>query len=361
MWMTDRIDSGISCAVTMDGKRATFHLAPRGRFVHVLLRDVPREVILSFQLDEEGVKHLARQGIIVSEDGVNFTAHPLVQNGQGEWEAVVRPRGDRLQVATRYPYGRDGLDRLLCDVHGASLVRPRLLSRDHRSMLLFDAGEDDGSKPIHYILAGEDVDETSAHYAADEMVRMLARGGEGVERLLAKSVVRIVPLVSTFCAGRPGGESYTALNGDELYMASRWTDDQPPPELALVRDEVEQAVVRRRLGLFLAVHSWQALRPVSTLQAIRTAGSNSLSPERAAEAERIMETLIRDVPKGNTELAERIWHPGLARDYLLGKHNIVTFRIEVTTDHNGIAEFRETGRRLLENMADVSSWEGIYP
>ena len=51
-----------------------------------------------------------------------------------------------VEEATRYPYGRDALDRLTCETRGASHLRVRLLERDHRMLpaLEFRQADDPG-------------------------------------------------------------------------------------------------------------------------------------------------------------------------------------------------------------------------
>lgn len=60
-----------------------------------------------------------------------------------------------------------------------------------------------------------------------------------------------------------------------------------------------------------------------------------------------------------TALPKTIWHGGLARDYLLARHNAVTFRVEVTTHSQRLAEFRQTGRRFLENLNTLTDWRSV--
>lgn len=69
--------------------------------------------------------------------------------------------------------------------------------------------------------------------------------------------------------------------------------------------------------------------------------------------------MLDGVPKGKGFFPEKIWHPGLARDYLLATHNAITFRVEITTADLGLDGFRETGRRFLSNLARISDWTRI--
>ena len=109
----------------------------------------------------------------------------------------------------------------------------------------------------------------------------------------------------------------------------------------------------------MTLHSWQASYPHTGLETIQSAGGNALSPARKAWATRILAALIDGVPKGRTALPKTIWHGGLARDYLLAKHNAVTFRVEVTTHSQGLEGFRQTGRRFLENLSTLTDWRPV--
>ena len=72
-----------------------------------------------------------------------------------------------------------------------------------------------------------------------------------------------------------------------------------------------------------------------------------------------MASLTQGVRTGQFRLSDKIWHPGLARDYLLCTHDAVTFRIEVTTVGQGPAELEETAKGILEGLAEVESWEPV--
>jgi hypothetical protein len=221
-------------------------------------------------------------------------------------------------------------------------------------MPLFELGQDDGRKWIYFLCAGEDAWETSGQWTADAMIRTLYTDRALADRLASQAVVRIVPLLSPYSTLRSA--CYTTLDGRGLYAAAKWGDADPPPEIALLRAEVEEAVRARRLGFMLTLHSWQASQPHTALETIQSAGENRLSAERKAWAKRVLAALIDGVPKGKTALPEKIWHGGLARDYLLAKHNAVTFRVEVTTYGQGLEGFRQTGRRFLENLSALKEW-----
>jgi hypothetical protein len=188
---------------------------------------------------------------------------------------------------------------------------------------VFDFDSAGDSAVQHYIIAGEDVWETAGCWTADWMVRLLAADDELAEHVLSTGAVHVVPLASPYSATLPGA-SYTDLDGKGLYGAATWGDPVPPPEYAMLRDEVEGHVT-----------------------------------ERVEWAEATMASLTRGVPTGRYRMSDKIWHPGLARDYLLGTHNAATFRIEVTTVGQGPEEMAETARGILEGMGEVESWEPV--
>jgi hypothetical protein len=110
----------------------------------------------------------------------------------------------------------------------------------------------------------------------------------------------------------------------------------------------------------MTIHSWQAQSQFTGLETIKSSGDNRLSQARQEWASRTMESIILHIPAGKTSFPERIWHAGLARDYLLGKHNVITFRVEITTHSQGLEAFRETGRRFIENLSAISDWKMVY-
>jgi len=138
-----------------------------------------------------------------------------------------------IRMATRYPYGRDALDRLLCDTAATPNTRWRYLWKGHRGMPLFELGQDDGRKWIYFLLAGEDAWETSGQWTTDAMIRTLCADRVLAGRLASQAVVRIVPW-----SPRTARRSRQRLHG------ARWPWDlrrshvgepDPPPEIALLR------------------------------------------------------------------------------------------------------------------------------
>ncbi len=120
--------------------------------------------------------------------------------------------------------------------------------------------------------------------------------------------------------------------------------------------EVARVIQEKRLGLMLTIHSWQGSHEFSEMGTIRTAGDSLLTDSRSGWASATMQLLLRNVPVGQHRLSEKIWHPGLARDYLLDTYDALTFRIEITTAGLAPDGFRLTARRILENLGRIADW-----
>jgi hypothetical protein len=347
-------DSGVLPPARMSNGQVIIDVRPTGSIMNVLVIDAPDPLRVSLLVEGKAGGFIVGQGLLVSRDGGEFRPVSVERVGPNELRAAVEGGGE-FRLATRYPYGRDALDRLICETRGASHLRVRLLERDHRMLPVFEFRQADNPEQTHFLIAGEDAWETAGSWVADAMVRLLCRDAYLARTLLARSAVCVVPLASPYSAGQPAG-SYTTLDGRGIYGAATWTDPIPPPEYGLIRAEVEEAIRARRLGLMLTIHSWQAQQPHTEIETIRSSGGNALSEARLQWAERTLEALMRDVPLGRTRVAEKIWHPGLARDHLLSQHNAVTFRIEITTAGQGYEGFRATGEQILRNLAIVHDW-----
>jgi len=355
MKVVAHLDSGICPPFEAEEDEITFDLRQDVKFLNVLLVDVPSELNVALLIRDEEEKFLKGQGLIARGRDADFVAFPLAELGKNRLCARISGLGGEVRLATRYPYGRDDLDRLVADTFGANRVRFRVFSEGHRILPIFEVGEDDGYKLVHYFIAGEDASETAGCWVADEMVRILAKGEGPFHKMVERSFVRICPLVSPYSASLMV-DSYISASGDHVYGAATWGDPSPPPEYARLRAEVIRTIRQKRLGLLLTIHSWQAQEECSGLETIKSAGNLTLSPARQRWAEKTLETLIRGVPRGKVYFPERAWHPGIARDYLLANFNAITFRIEITTYGQGMDAFRKTARRLLENAAEVEDW-----
>lgn len=357
MKVLTHIDAGVTLPFELGSGEVTFEVGKRGDILNVLLQNAPKGLRVNLRYTEDGDKFFRHQGLILTQEG-RMNAIPLEETGTGVLSCKLPGEGGDAKISLRYPYGRDALDALLADTAGAPKLHVRTLRRDHRQTTAFEFGDMDNSKRVHVFFAGEDTWETAGCWVADGMVRLLATGGEPTAQLLKDANILIVPLASPYSSTQECG-SYTTLDGRGICGAATWGDDVPPPEYALLRDKVVRLVRGKRLGLMLTIHSWQAAWDHSGLETIRTAGERALEGRRKAWAEESLQALIKDVPKGKAQMSEKIWHPGLARDYLLAEYDAITFRIEITTHGQGIAGFRETARALLTNTARIADWSKV--
>jgi len=358
MEILSEFDSGVRPDWERTDTGIRFDLRPGQRILNVLVTEISGEIQVEILVDEKGEGFLRRQGLLVSDDGESFRPVPLETAGDGVLSAHVSADGGEVRLASRYPYGRDSLEKLICETAGNQSLSWRFLRAGHRGFPLAEFGEDDGEKTVHYFIAGEDAWETAGCWVADEMVRELCRNQELACRLWGECVVRIVPAASPH-SGTADRASYCTLEGKGIYGAATWGDAEPPPEYAILRKLVEESIRERRLGYMMTMHSWQAQHESSGLQTIKSAGDKVLSDARQAWAAEVMATMIDRVPQGQVSFPQKIWHPGLARDYLLAEHNAITFRVEVTTAGVGAEMFRETGRRFLSNVSRIRSWEPV--
>jgi len=355
MKITTSFDGGIAPSAEIDGDTVTFDLRPKHKILNVRIHDAPAVLRIRLLTSAEDAQHNLRGGLIVSADGESFRAFALTRTDEQAWVVEVAAPDGWLQVANRYPYGRDRLDALICRTSAAANGRWRILRRGGRSVPMFDFGRAGRDLRIHYFIAGEDAWETAGVWVADAMVRELSRDRELTRQLLGRCLIRIVPMVSPYSTTQPAG-SYTTDDGRSIYGAATWGDDDPPPEYALLRQLVAETIRADRLGFMLTMHSWQTLRDTTSMETIQTAGDHTLSESRRQWAEHVLRTMTDGVPHGVWALPEKIWRAGLARDSLLRNHNAATFRVEVTTLGQGLDGFAETGRCFLRNLLGVDDW-----
>ena len=360
MEVIHHFDSGVTQPYELGDGEVTFDLRPGQRILNVVVRDALPQLRVHLMADDKGEVFLTKQGLLYATDGRAFRVAPFERTGEERLSTDIDTRGGRVHIATRYPYGRDALDRLIVQCANEPQVSVRLLEESGRTVPVFDLIPRGTRGLDHYIIAGEDVWETAGCWTADWMVRLLLTDPELAARVLNSGAIHIVPLASPYSATLPSA-SYTTPEGKGIYGAATWGDEEPPPEYALLRDEVEACIKAGALGLMLTMHSWQGSRAFSEMGTIRESGENRLDDSRAAWAESTMEGLTRDVPLGRFRMSEKIWHPGLARDRLLGVHDAVTFRIEITTVGQGTSELEATARGLLEGLGAVESWEKVLP
>lgn len=372
--ITDHYDSGITPPFSIDGHTITFDFrAITFPYLDCVLQSPPGEVTVRLRLNARGTLFYGKQGLYISADGDTFSLQPLTKLGETartveakgkaekvidtDFETVVAigPSG-RTRIAVSDPYGRDHLEALVAETAGGA-GRWRSLRRSNRTVLLYEIGTDDGRKPVHYFIAGEDSRETEAQWVADRMIRRLAAGREADAALVRDSVIRICPVLSPYTISHRGHNSYASpVDGRDTYGASKWSLNSAPPEFEILREMLVTTIREQRLGFALTLHSWWAGKTVTEIETLRRAGENTLDPAREAWALATMRTLMHGVPHANVVLAEKAWFPGIMREFTLARHNAITFRIEVTTRDQPTPRGAATADALLSNLPAIADW-----
>ena len=377
--VTDHYDSGITPPFSIDGNVITFDFSGvTFPYIDCELRGPPGAVTVRLRLNARGTLFYGQQGLYVSADGEMFTLQPLTKLGETtrtmeangkvekvidtDFEAVVTiGSSGRVRLSCSDPYGRDHLEKLLCDTANSSVGQWRFLRKHNRSLVLFELGEDDGKKPIHHIFAGEDNRETECQWAADRMIRKLCEDPALARELGKRAVIRICPVVSPYTSSTRDHNSYASeTTGKDVYGAAKWAANPLPAELDILYGLMQEALAQRRLGFVLTMHSWWAGKPVTEIETIRSAGANQLSPARAAWAKTTMQTFMDGVPHANVTLPERIWYPGILREVMLARHNAVTFRVEITTLNQPTPRGETTAVRFLQNLVRLENWRPVW-
>ena len=238
-------DSAVTQPCTVTGEQITFNLRPGRRSCTSCFGTCRAACAVCLLVDEDGSRFILNQGLYVSTDRVQYQTVPVEQTAPGTLSARL-PAGGDVWIATRPPYGRDGLDRLLADTHGAAGLRVRIAARGGQIVPIFEFGAAESGRPVHWFVAAEDAWETASSLVADAMIRQLAKGGALADELLAKAAVP-----SSRCyrlTARLNHPSYLTPDGRSFYGGATWADEPPPPEYALIRDEVTAETRARWLG-----------------------------------------------------------------------------------------------------------------
>lgn len=360
MFISKDLDSGVVPPHEIRDDKLVLDLRPGQKIADLLVRDAPASFTVTLLVDRNGRRLVADQGLVVTDGMGNSSVVALSQESQERLSAEITSQDGCVRISNRYPYGRDGLDRLLCDTASAGRGQWKFLSRDYRSVPMFELGKKEQGRKVHYFIAGEDCWETGGCWVGDGIVRELCGNAALADSLAGKSCVRVVPLVSPYSATRDA-PSYTTFEGEKIYGAATWGDAEPPPEYALLREMVYADIRDGDLGFLLTIHSWQGAHGHNGLETIQSSGENHLSHDRISWTQDFMERISENVPAVKIAFPETIWHTGLARDYLLGEHNTVTFRIEITTVDFGPKDFRKTGTVFLQNLDRMSDFSMICP
>lgn len=364
-------DGGFVHSYKYEKNRLAFDVTGNFSYVNAMIRNAPDplELIFFWRDDLEGRKpfphRYEEQGLMVQKN-INQQL-VAIQYERTEFEglpalrSVIDDNDGNFSISTIIPYTRSDYESLLVDTRNFSDLNVYYLRQNKREVPVFEFGRDDGMKPVHVILCGEDAWETPAKVWADVMIRRLMRDSALRKSITDNYVLRIIPLLSPYVLGENLRVSHLTLEGEGIYSAGAWGDQQPPQEIELLRNEVEKLIHNRRLAFMTTIHSWAAARPYHGLQTIKSAGNNTLKGARLKWAHQTVDELVADMESGKSALPDKAWHQGLAREYLLKKHNVITFRVEVSSKGGDMPAIKKAGEQFIENVAAIKNWQPVLP
>ncbi len=184
-----------------------------------------------------------------SADGKSWRRVPT-EYEEGVLLIEHEPWGPVMQYAYFVPYGASRLERLARRANRGPHVDLALLgeSVEGRPLLELSFGDEDAERTL-WIVGRQHPGETPASWALEGLVKRLCDvEDEGVRRLLARALVRVVPLVNP--DGTELGNMRTSASGVNLNRV--WdAPDEDAPEVSAILERIEATGV----DLFLDVHS----------------------------------------------------------------------------------------------------------
>lgn len=322
-----------------------------------------------------GYKYMLNQGIYVSyNDGLSWTRLDFAPISDG-WYKVIIADEQNIRIATSIPYGQENVDKLITLVLGNPKIGVRTLGKEPRTFKIFDFGIDDGKKPIHYIVAGEDIWETAGSWTADAMVRYLTNNPAVLEEITSHHLIRIVPAITPYSMTN-NMDGFLDDNDKTVYGSATWAEENPPGEVKYMKNEVLGIISPAsgptnldsgRLHWLLNLHSWWAMRDYSGMQSINKSykGIELLDDSDSSRVEWLKDFLksnIENIPRKHFTVVPA-WHAGLPRDYFIERYNFISSVLEVCTYKQGIPEFTTTGEAIINNLKRKGNnydWSKLY-
>lgn len=323
----------------------------------------------------DGYKFMLNQGLYVSpDDGKSWSRLDFVPVSDG-WYKVTIADKQNLRIATSIPYGQENVDKLISLIKGNPAIGIRTMGKEPRTFKIFDFGKDDGRKPIHFVVAGEDIWETAGSWTADAMVRYLNNNPAVLEELTSHHILRIVTAISPFSMAN-SQDGFLSEDNKSVYGSGKWREEPPPAEIKYIKDEILGVIsptsgptnlISRRLHWVLNLHSWWAMNSYSGMQSINKSykGIELLDDKDSTRLKwlnRFLSDNIENIPRKYYNIVQA-WHPGLPRDYFLEKYNFISSVLEVCTYKQGLPEFTATGEAIINNLKNKGSnynWSKLY-
>lgn len=372
------------CSIDNEKGTVSFNISGGKTLLHVRITSdqPPHDLVMKFYIDPSEAanpqRNILDQGLFVSTDGIEWDLRPFKQES-GNWYSVKFTNTPEIRVACDAPYGRENLDRLIALTSNDKHVKIRTLGTGSRTFPLFEYGIDDGKKPIHYIIAGECNHETAAQWAADEMVRYIHANPEAISSVTKDHILRIIPKVSPYSYTHGNGMNLISENEKRnIYAAGTWSDSLPPAEMLHLKNEVlgiksptsgPTHVEQKRLHYVFTVHSFKTQNETAEYECVKESHAgkkliDNTENSRTNWAFTCMDLMTKNFPSPCKKRIFKTWRRGLARDFFLEEFNMITFRLEMTTVNQGLPEFAETGRAIIDNLNNLGNsfdWSYVYP
>lgn len=166
-----------------------------------------------------------------------------------------RFEADEVFVCYTIPYTYSQLNKWLDGIADHPLVRIESLGRTHggRDLPMVTIGPDPDAEEVLFFVCREDGDEPTSNVAVEGLVeRLLTPDDPVVDRLLRRCAIQIVPMVAidAVAAGSPYGGPFDV-------MARRWLDTDPLPEIAAIKDRIQELFATGRPRLIGKLHGGQ--------------------------------------------------------------------------------------------------------
>ncbi len=375
------------CTIDNENGTVSFNISGRNNLLHVRITSVqsPHEVLVKFYIDPleaaNPQRNILNQGLFVSTDGIEWDRRPFTKEADN-WYSVKFINKPNIRIACDAPYGRENLDRLIALTANDKNVKVRTLGAGLRTFPLFEYGKDDGKKPIHYIISGECNYETAAQWAADEMIKYIHANPEVISSITKDHILRIVPKVSPYSHTHGNGRNFLSdsenISSGYIYAAGTWSDSLPPAEMLHLKNEVlgiktptsgPTYVKQKRLHYVLTMHSFKTQSEYSEYECVKESNAgiqliDDTENSRINWALTGMDLMTKNYFGPCKTRIFKTWGPGLARDFFLEEFNMITFRLEISTVNQGLPEFAETGRAIIDNLNNLGTsydWCHVYP
>ena len=251
---------------------------------------------------------------------------------------------DEAFVCYTIPYTYADLQAYLQTVEEHPLVTVESLgqTRNGHDVPLVTIGADPGCRDLLFFVCREDGDEPTSNCALEGLIDQMISGQDSqVAQMLEQCAIKIVPMVAidAVVEGSPYGGPYDV-------MARRWMDEDPLPEIASIKDALEEWLRTRRVRLIGKLHGGQTYdnRPVWDFR-VFDRDLRKLLPGQVPETlDPDWNPFVRDAVPWVRKLT-------IIESWLQQSHDFWNF-FSVHTNGSDPDQLRRQGRRFARLLAD---------